>query len=125
MKRLPLVALCFSLVVVISLIVIPALTASRVVNGVILAQSTMPIKGQRPNILLVVADDIGWSDLKPFGGDIIAPNLDELANQSLLFTNFHVYPSCSSTRSVFLTGVDPHRNGLGTMDILLTPTPYL
>ena len=121
MKRLPLVALAFSLGVVISLIVIPALTASRVANLAVLAQSTMPSKGQRPNILLIVADDIGWSDLKAFGGDIIAPNLDKLANQSLLFTNFHVYPSCSPTRSVFLTGVDPHRNGMGTMDVLLTP----
>lgn len=121
MKRLPLVALAFSLGVVISLIVIPALTASIVANRAVLAQSTMPSKGQRPNILLIVADDIGWSDLKPYGGDIIAPNLDKLANQSLLFTNFHVYPSCSPTRSVFLTGVDPHRNGLGTMDVLLTP----
>ena len=77
--------------------------------------------GESPNILLIVADDLGWSDLKPYGGDIISPNLDALANQSLLFTNFHAMPLCSPTRSVFLTGVDVHKNGMGTMDVMLTP----
>ena len=77
--------------------------------------------GESPNILLIVADDLGWSDLEPYGGDIISPNLDALANQSLLFTNFHAMPLCSPTRSVFLTGVDVHKNGMGTMDVMLTP----
>ena len=79
------------------------------------------VENKRPNILLIVADDFGWSDLKSYGGDIIAPNLDTLANQSLQFTNFHVMPVCSPTRSVLLTGVDVHKNGMGTMDVLLTP----
>ena len=60
------------------------------------------VENKRPNILLIVADDFGWSDLKSYGGDIIAPNLDTLANQSLQFTNFHVMPVCSPTRSVTL-----------------------
>ena len=75
---------------------------------------------KRPNILLIVADDFGWGDLKPYGGDILAPNLDRLANHSLQFTNFHVMPVCSPTRSVLLTGVDAHKNGMGTMDVTLT-----
>src|SRR5262245_56605298 len=75
---------------------------------------------KRPNILLIVADDFGWADLKSYGGDIIAPNLDTLSNHSLQFTNFHVMPVCSPTRSVLLTGVDFHNNGMGTMDVILT-----
>ena len=83
--------------------------------------TTTPTTDESPNILLIVADDFGWSDLKPYGGDIIAPNLDKLANESLVFTNFHTMPVCSPSRSVFLTGVDPHNNGMGTMDVILTP----
>ena len=87
-----------------------------------LSQPLTTSNGTRgPNILLIVADDFGWSDLKPYGGDIIAPNLDKLANESLVFTNFHTMPVCSPSRSVFLTGVDPHNNGMGTMDVILTP----
>lgn len=78
-------------------------------------------ENKRPNILMIVADDFGWADLKSYGGDVIAPNLDNLANQSLQFTNFHVMPVCSPTRSVLLTGVDVHKNGMGTMDVILTP----
>ena len=85
------------------------------------SSSVNVVTGESPNILLIVADDIGWSDLKPYGGDIISPNLEAFANQSLLFTNFHVMPVCSATRSVFLTGVDVHKNGMGTMDVVLTP----
>ena len=75
----------------------------------------------RPNILVIVADDFGFSDLKPYGGDIIAPNLEKLANESSLFTNFHIMPVCSPSRSVIMTGVDVHENGMGTMDVVITP----
>ena len=97
------------------------LTATNGTQGSNQTSSLNVATGKRPNIMLIVADDLGWSDLKPYGGDIIAPNLDALANQSLLFTNFHVMPVCSPTRSMFLTGVDPHRNGMGNMDVTLTP----
>jgi arylsulfatase len=45
---------------------------------------------QRPNILLVVADDMGWTDLGAFGSEIDTPNLDQLASEGLTFTDFHV-----------------------------------
>lgn len=77
--------------------------------------------GKRPNILVIVADDFGFSDLKPYGGDIIAPNLEKLANESSLFTKFHIMPVCSPSRSVLMTGVDVHKNGMGTMDVIITP----
>ena len=75
----------------------------------------------RPNILVIVADDFGFSDLKPYGGDIIAPNLEKLANESSVFTNFHIMPVCSPSRSVLMTGVDVHKNGMGTMDVMIAP----
>jgi arylsulfatase len=75
----------------------------------------------RPNILLIVADDLGYSDIGSFGGEIATPTLDDLANEGLQLTNFHVLPSCSPTRSVLLSGMDNHRAGLGTMGELKTP----
>jgi arylsulfatase len=75
----------------------------------------------RPNILLIVADDLGYSDIGPFGAEIATPTLDTLAREGLMLTNFHVLPSCSPTRSVLLSGVDNHRAGLGTMGELKTP----
>ncbi len=71
--------------------------------------------GSRPNILLIVADDLGYSDIGPFGGEIKTPALDKLANQGLMLTNFHVLPTCSPTRSVLMSGTDNHIAGLGSM----------
>lgn len=76
---------------------------------------------KRPNILFIVQDDLGFSDLKAYGGDLVMPATDNLANQSILFTNFHVLPACSPSRGVFLTGVDSHRNGIPTLGEILTP----
>jgi arylsulfatase len=80
-----------------------------------------PKKDSRPNILLIVADDLGYSDIGPFGGEIKTPTLDTLANEGLRFTNFHVLPSCSPTRSVLMSGMDNHQAGLGTMGEIKTP----
>ena len=76
---------------------------------------------KRPNILLIVADDMGYSDIGPFGGEISTPALDGLAKEGLQLSNFHVLPSCSPTRSVLLSGMDNHRAGLGTMGEMRTP----
>lgn len=70
----------------------------------------------KPNILLIVADDLGFSDIGPFGGNINTPVLDSLANEARLFSNFHVLPTCSPTRSALLTGNDNHVAGLGIME---------
>ena len=76
---------------------------------------------RQPNILLIVADDLGYSDIGPFGGEIATPTLDRLAKEGLRLSNFHVLPSCSPTRSVLLSGTDNHVAGIGTMGELLTP----
>lgn len=69
----------------------------------------------KPNILIIVADDLGYNDIGPFGGNIQTPVLDEFAREGLLFSNFHVLPTCSPTRSALLTGNDNHVAGLGIM----------
>jgi len=69
----------------------------------------------RPNFVIIVADDMGFSDMGSFGGEIPTPRLDQLAMQGIRYTNFYVAPSCSPTRSMLLTGVDHHLNGLGSM----------
>ena len=67
----------------------------------------------RPNILLIVVDDVGYSDIGVFGSEIATPNIDALAAQGLMLTQFHVSPNCGPTRGAMLTGVDPHRAGMG------------
>jgi len=69
----------------------------------------------RPNIVVIVADDLGFSDLGAFGGEIRTPNLDALAKSGLRLTDFHAAPSCSPTRSMLLSGTDNHTAGVGAM----------
>ncbi len=68
-----------------------------------------------PNIVLIVADDLGFSDLGSFGAEFATPHLDALARRGARFTNFHVAASCSPTRAMLLTGVDNHLAGVGNM----------
>jgi arylsulfatase A-like enzyme len=75
----------------------------------------------QPNILLIVADDLGFSDLGAFGGEIATPYLDQLALRGLRFSNFHTASTCSPTRAMLLSGTDHHLAGLGTMAEALTP----
>lgn len=70
---------------------------------------------RRPNIVVLVADDWGFSDVGAFGGEIATPNLDLLAYQGVRFSNFHVAASCAPTRAMLMTGVDNHRNGVGNL----------
>ena len=74
------------------------------------------------NILLIVADDLGYSDLGCFGGEIKTPNLDALAARGMRARNFCVSPTCSPSRAMLLTGTDNHIAGLGNMAEWLGPT---
>jgi arylsulfatase len=64
-------------------------------------------------VVIVLVDDLGFSDLGCYGSEIPTPNLDRLAGHGVQFTNFHVTPMCSPTRAALLTGVNPHRAGAG------------
>ena len=85
-----------------------------------LVATTAHATDKSPNFLLVMADDMGWTDIGPFGGEISTPSLDRLAKEGVIFTDFHVSVSCSPTRSMLLSGNDNHVAGLGNMGELLT-----
>jgi arylsulfatase len=76
---------------------------------------------RRPNIVVILGDDLGVSDIGAFGSEIKTPNLDSLANAGVRFTNFYTHASCSPTRSMLLSGVDTHVNGIGNMDEWIAP----
>ena len=80
-----------------------------------------PTQKKRPNIVVILADDMGFSDLGAFGSEIKTPNFDALANDGVRFTNFYTHASSSPTRSMLLTGVDTHLNGLGNMNEWTAP----
>lgn len=69
----------------------------------------------RPNILLILVDDMGFSDLGCYGGEIRTPNLDALAGGGLRFTHFYNAARCCPTRASLLTGLHPHQAGMGGM----------
>lgn len=70
--------------------------------------------GDRPNFLIIVADDMGWSDIAPFGSEIRTPTLQRLADEGLAMGQFYVAPTCAPTRAMLMTGLDHHRAGVGT-----------
>ncbi|KAH7139587.1 alkaline phosphatase-like protein [Dactylonectria estremocensis] len=70
---------------------------------------------KRPNFLIIVADDLGFSDIKPYGSEIDTPVLDRLSKDGIRMTNFHTAQACSPTRSMLLSGTDNHIAGLGQM----------
>jgi arylsulfatase len=72
-------------------------------------------RDKRPNVLLLIADDLGYSDIGAFGGEIHTPNLDALAHEGRLLTNHHAAPTCSPTRAALYSGTDHHLVGLGSM----------
>jgi arylsulfatase len=70
---------------------------------------------KRPNIVLILADDLGYSDLGCFGSEIATPNIDALAKHGQLFTNFYTAATCSPSRAMILSGTDNHIAGFGNM----------
>jgi arylsulfatase len=79
------------------------------------------MNAKRPNFLVIVADDLGFSDIGAFGGEIATPNLDRLAYGGLRLTDFHSAPACSPTRAMLMTGTDHHLAGIGTMLEVVAP----
>ncbi len=77
--------------------------------------SASPVSAQqsgRPNVVVILADDLGYTDISPFGSEIDTPNIARLAAEGLSFTNYHTAGSCAPARAMLLTGVDSHRNGV-------------
>lgn len=70
---------------------------------------------QRPNIIVIMSDDMGYSDIGSYGGEISTPNLDRLAKNGLRFTQFYNTGRCCPTRASLMTGLHPHQTGIGHM----------
>lgn len=70
---------------------------------------------QRPNIVYIMADDLGHADIGAFGSEIPTPNLDRLAREGMLLTDFHAGMTCSPTRAMLMSGTDNHVAGMGVM----------
>jgi|TARA_B110000967_G_scaffold210098_1_gene270629 arylsulfatase A-like enzyme len=77
-----------------------------------------PIPEVRPNIIVILADDLGYSDIAPYGSEIETPNLNRLAQDGVRFSNFYNTARCSTTRASLLTGLYSHQTGLGSMPFL-------
>ena len=69
----------------------------------------------RPNIIIMMADDMGWSDIGCYGGEIKTPNLDGLADEGLRFSQFYNTGRCCPTRATLLSGTYAHQAGIGHM----------
>ena len=68
---------------------------------------------KRPNIVYILADDLGYADLGVFGSEIPTPNLDALAKDGMLLTDFYAAMSCAPTRAMLMSGMDNHQAGMG------------
>ena len=103
----------------------PLIKAIGIVGvAAVLAAPSIPLAAEtprRPNIVVILGDDLGFADMGAFGSEIRTPNLDSLASEGVRFANFYTHASCSPTRAAFLTGVDTHLNGLGNMDEWTAP----
>ena len=85
---------------------------------------TESASGKRPNIIFILADDMGFSDIGCYGSEIDTPNLDELAKSGLQFTDFHNSPRCCPSRAALMTGLYSHQAGMGMMTADYGRYPY-
>ena len=92
-----------------------AVHASQVAND-----SRLP-SAKAPNIVLILADDLGFSDTSPYGSEIQTPHIASLADMGMQFTNYHTAANCAPARAMLLTGVDSHRNGVPNIPETIPP----
>ena len=79
---------------------------------------------KKPNVVLILNDDMGYSDLGCYGGEIDTPNLDRLARDGLRFSQFYNTARCSPSRASMLTGLHPHQTGVGILTYDSGPEGY-
>lgn len=86
---------------------------SLVLFGLVFKNLTTMAQTQKPNVMVILTDDMGYSDISCFGSEIKTPNIDRLANNGLRFTHFYNTSRCSPTRASLLTGLYPHQANMG------------
>ena len=102
-------------------VVVALLATCLGISNSVIAQQTQSALAERPNIVLILADDLGFTDISPFGSEISTPNIAALAEAGVAFTNYHTAGSCAPARAMLLTGVDSHRNGVPNIPEALPP----
>ena len=86
-----------------------------------LGQSALVKAQESPNIVLILADDLGFTDLASYGSEIHTPSISALAEQGVSFTNYHTGANCAPSRAMLLTGVDSHRSGVPNIPEMIPP----
>lgn len=93
----------------------------NLINLLLIAMLSISAYAQKqPNIVFIMGDDIGWSNIGAYGGNIMGtptPNIDRLANEGMKLTGFYAQPSCTAGRAAFITGQLPVRTGLTTVGV--------
>jgi len=85
------------------------------------AQPDIQREAGRPNIVFILADDLGFTDIAPYGGEVNTPTLAALAQEGVRFTNYHTAANCAPARAMLLTGVNNHRAGVPNIPEMLAP----
>ena len=96
-----------------------ATLAAGAALGTFAAPAVKAAPAAPPNVVIFLVDDMGWSDLSCYGGEIPTPNLDRFAREGLRFTQFYNTARCSPSRACLLTGLYPHKAGMGYLDDLI------
>ena len=86
--------------------------------------SNTPEATKKPNIVVIMVDDLGYSDLGCYGGEISTPNIDKLGYNGLRFTQMYNGARCCPSRAALLTGLHPHQAGIGQMTADLGTPAY-
>ena len=86
-------------------------------------KTVYPQSGSRPNIIVILADDMGFSDIGSYGGEVHTPNLDRLAAEGIRYKQFYNAARCCPTRASLMTGLYPHQAGMGWMAAADLGTP--
>lgn len=94
---------------------------ARISLTLLLCAAATGAEPKRPNVVIVLVDDMGWSDFGCYGSEIPTPNIDALAKDGLRYTQFYNTARCSPTRASLLTGLYPHQAGMGFLDGKVVP----
>lgn len=100
---------------------VAALAAAILPSAAIAAEAPTRPQPIRPNVIVILLDDVGFSDMGAFGGEIPTPNIDALAKGGLAFTQFYNNARCSPSRASLLSGTYPHQAGLGHLESVEVP----
>jgi arylsulfatase/uncharacterized sulfatase len=111
----------FVLGLVLSIIMLPVAAQETFDGREVQLEGASEASTKRPNILLILADDLGFTDIAPYGSEVNTPTLSALAEQGVRFTNYHTAANCAPSRAMLLTGVSNHLAGVPNIPEMIAP----